>query len=271
MTMTEATYSLHVDDSGSGVPVVALHSSGLSARQWRRLASMLVERGFRAVVPDLVGHGGSPEWPEPTPFSILVDVEHVLALLETLGGPVHLVGHSYGAYVALLAARSMPSPVLSLALYEPVSFGVLDAVEDAAAVRELETVGSAWDGSVEGREHWLESFVDYWSGPGAWTALREEARAEFRRVAWVVYRAVVALVEDRTPASAYRVVTAPVLLMTGEKSTLAAHAVVRHLSETLPHARVVTVPGAGHMGPLTHADVVNAQIVEWLACVAGAS
>jgi pimeloyl-ACP methyl ester carboxylesterase len=37
------------------------------------------------------------------------------------------------------------------------------------------------------------------------------------------------------------------------------------LSETLPHARVVTVPGAGHMGPLTHADVVNAAIVEWLA------
>ena len=59
----------------------------------------------------------------------------MIALLETLGGPAHLVGHSYGAYVALLVARSVPSQVRSLALYEPVAFGVLDAVEDAAAMR----------------------------------------------------------------------------------------------------------------------------------------
>lgn len=268
--MTSSTYSLHVEDSGAGVPVVALHSSGLSARQWRRLATALVGRGFRAVVPDSVGHGGSPAWPEPTPFSFHVDVEQVGALLERLGRPVHLVGHSYGAFVGLLAARSAPSRILSLALYEPVAFGLLDPVEDAEAARELQTVGTTWDGSADGRERWLRSFVEYWSGPGAWGALREDARAEFRRVAWVVHGAVVALVNDTPPASAYRAVAAPVLLLTGEHSTLAAHATVRRLSEVLPDARVLTIPDAGHMGPLSHADVVNAAILDWLATVGGA-
>jgi pimeloyl-ACP methyl ester carboxylesterase len=263
--MTASTYSLRVDDSGAGVPVVVLHSSGLSGRQWRRLAAALVDRGLRAVVPDLVGHGGSPEWPEGTPFSFHVDLGLVVALLESLEVPVHLVGHSYGAFLALLAAGAAPSRVRSLALYEPVAFGMLDPVADADAVAELKGVGSTWDESAEGRERWLQSFVEYWSGPGAWTALREDARAEFRRVAWVVHRAVTSLANDTTPASAYRGIDAPVLLMTGEQSTLAAHAVVRRLRDALADARVLTIPGAGHMGPLTHAEVVNGAILDWLA------
>ena len=43
------TLPLHVEDSGSGTPVVLLHSSGLSNRQWRRLASALV--AVRATAP----------------------------------------------------------------------------------------------------------------------------------------------------------------------------------------------------------------------------
>jgi pimeloyl-ACP methyl ester carboxylesterase len=263
--MTSPTYSFHVEDSGAGVPVVLLHSSGLSGRQWRRLAAAVVDRGLRAVVPDLVGHGKSPAWPEPTPFSFHVDVERVVALLESLGGPAHLVGHSYGAFVALLAARAAPSSVRSLALYEPVAFGVLDRVEDADAMRELESVGSTWGSPPDGPERWLQSFVDYWSGPGAWMALREDARAEFRRVAWVVYRAVVSLLGDATPSSAYQAMKSPVLLMTGQTSTVAAHAVIRRLDAALADTRVVTVPGAGHMGPLTHADSVHQAVLGWLA------
>jgi pimeloyl-ACP methyl ester carboxylesterase len=266
--MTSSTYSLHVEDSGAGVPVVALHSSGLSSRQWRRLGSGLVARGFRAIVPDLVGHGSSPPWPESTPFTFDVDVGLVRALLEGLDQPAHLVGHSYGAFVGLLAALGAPSRIRSLALYEPVSFGLLDPVEDVDAARELRTVGVTWEPSAEGRERWLKAFVEYWSGVGAWDALREDARAEFRRTSWVVHHAVASLVLDRTPASAYAALKAPALLMTGERSTVAAHATIRRLAAALPSARIFTVPGAGHMGPLTHADVVNQAIMQSVASLA---
>jgi pimeloyl-ACP methyl ester carboxylesterase len=61
--MTFATqWGLHVDDLGVGDAVRLLHSSGLSGRQWRR------------IVPDLTGHGQSPPWPAPTPFSFRTDV-----------------------------------------------------------------------------------------------------------------------------------------------------------------------------------------------------
>jgi len=57
-----ASAGLFVEDIGKGAPVVFLHSSGLAGRQWRRVAQALVEKGRRAIVPDLSGHGRSPAW-----------------------------------------------------------------------------------------------------------------------------------------------------------------------------------------------------------------
>ena len=239
-----------------------LHSSGLSGRQWRRLAPLVAARGFRAVVPDFTGHGASDPWPEPRSFSVRTDVDNFVTLLEA-EGPAHVVGHSYGALVGLLAALASPAYVRSLALFEPVAFGAL-AASDAEPRAELGRIDFRW-GAADDREHWLRTFVDYWGGDGAWAALREEARAEFRRVGWVVREGVRTLMEDTTPAAAYQVIRCPVTLMTGARSPLAARTVVERLGESLPDARVVTIPGAGHMAPLTHAGLVNTVVLAALA------
>ncbi len=247
---------LYVDTSGEGPPVVMLHSSGLSGRQWQRLASALTARGFRAVAPDFTGHGRSAPWPEPTPFSYLGDVAAIADLLRA-EGPVHLVGHSYGGFIAALAALAAPGTVRTMTLSDPVSFGVLDADRDASAKAELRAVDVRWGTSQAEHDSWLSAFVDYWGGNGAWLALREDARAEFRRVGWVVHEAVTTLVGDATSASAYELFPSSVTLITGERSPLAARTVVKRLGEAFTDVKVVTVPGVGHMGPMTHADRVN--------------
>jgi pimeloyl-ACP methyl ester carboxylesterase len=258
------TMALHVEDSGSGTPVVLLHSSGLSGRQWRRLVPGLVSRGFRNIVPDLTGHGASEAWPEPRPFSFTTDVDALVALLDA-HGPAHVVGHSYGAFVGLIAALAAPRSIRSMVLFEPVAFGTLDPAADADASAGLARVAVRWGPSDREREQWLQTFVDYWGGEGAWSALREEARAEFRRVGWVVSEGVRTLMEDRTPATAYRAIQFPVRVLTGEGSPIAARRVAQRLGESIPSAEVITIPGAGHMAPLTHADLVNGKIVEALA------
>jgi pimeloyl-ACP methyl ester carboxylesterase len=253
----------HVEESGTGDSVVLLHSSGLSGRQWRRLAGALASKGFRAVVPDFTGHGGSAPWPEPQPFNFRQDVAAFVAMLKE-GPPPHVVGHSYGGLVALMAALEAPEAVRSLVLFEPVAFGVLEAPADADAQKQLTEVDVPWGTDANGHERWLRGFVDYWGGEGAWAALREEARAEFRRVGWVVYEGVTSLVADPTPRAAYRVVTCPVTLMTGELSPIAAGRAVQRLGESLPNAKVVVVPGAGHMGPMTHSGQMNTIVMESL-------
>jgi pimeloyl-ACP methyl ester carboxylesterase len=227
---------------------VLLHSSGLSHRQWQKFVA-----GGNAIAPDLTGHGDRPAWPEPKPFSFRDDVAEIAASLTE---PVDLVGHSYGGLVALHVAVAVPARVRTLQLYDPVAFGILDPVTDADALTELGAIDLRWSD----HERWLTAFVDYWGGAGAWAALRESVREEFRRVAWVVHEGVRSLMLDTTPLASYRALTMPVHLITGEHSPLAAHRVVDTLAAYLPSARRTTIPGAGHMGPLSHADLVNAAL-----------
>jgi pimeloyl-ACP methyl ester carboxylesterase len=247
---------LHVEESGTGDAVLLLHSSGMSGRQWRRLVPELVRRSLRAVVPDFTGHGASEPWLEPKPFSFRTDVLRTVALLEQLegGGPAHVVGHSYGGLVALQAALAAPDRIRSLTLFDPVSFGVLDPSADAAVIAGFSQVDLPWGSAPADHERWLQAFVDYWGGPGAWVHLREEARAEFRRVGWVVREGVRSLMADTTPASVYAGLRCAVHLMTGAESPPAAKAVIRHLGLAFRTARTTTLPGAGHLGPLTHPD-----------------
>jgi pimeloyl-ACP methyl ester carboxylesterase len=191
------------------------------------------------------------------------DVAEIEALLIEHGG-AHLVGHSYGALVALTVARRQPSRVRALSLFDPGAFGGLYDPPDHAGLDDL---GAVLDDSFRdevhgGDEAWLERFVDYWNGRGAWRALAAPVRQSFLRVGRAVFYAVTTLAEDRTPAPAYEVIRAPTLLLTGQRSPIAVRRVVARLAERLPRARVVEIEGAGHMGPLTHADQVNALIVK---------
>jgi pimeloyl-ACP methyl ester carboxylesterase len=237
----------------------------MSGDQWRRTASVLRHGGARTLVPDLLGSGRSAPWPEDEPFRFELDVEVVDRLLRQVGRPVHLVGHSYGGHVALRAAVLDPSRVLSLALYDPLSFGVLDPEADRDAFAEMSKVETSWGVTAADHAAWLQGFVEYWGGPEAWSRLREPARAEMIRVGWIVYAGARSLVADRTRADAYRSITARTLLVTGERSPIAAGRVVSRLGEAIPGARVERLAGAGHMGPLTHVEPWNQLLAAHLA------
>ena len=232
--------------------VVLLHSSGLSSRQWAFAAARLRARGDTVIVPDLVGHGEAEPWPEPRPFTFREDVARLAELISAQPEPIVLGGHSYGGFLALQAALAVPDRIAALWLYDPVAFGTLDPARDAEAITELAAIELDWR---RGAERWMTSFVDYWGGPGAFAALRPPMRAEFLRVAWVVQEGVRSLTLDATPASAYRAIAAPARLATGEHSPIAARRVIERLGEVL-HATTATIAGAGHMGPMTHAEQV---------------
>lgn len=265
-------FEIDVSDSGvnaPGRPLVAVHSSGLSRRQWGRLAAaMSGER--RVVCANLLGYGESGPFVDGA-FTWEDDARLIGALLGTFEMPVHLVGHSYGGLVALRVAMNHPERVRSLALFEPVAFAVLHAPDDAEALADLERARRAERDrdatGTGGDEAWLETFVDYWSGPGAWRALPAPAREGFLAVGRKVFAEVTSLTGDRTPRGVFAAVAVPTLLLSGGRSTLAARHASAILAEVLPDATLDVLPDAGHMGPLTHADAVNAKLAAFVAKV----
>jgi pimeloyl-ACP methyl ester carboxylesterase len=246
--------------------VIALHSGGMSSRQWRRFAARLGAAGHEVITPDFRGHGDGVPWPDEPVTDFAFDVAAVERLIV---GPTHLVGHSYGGLIALLVARGR-TDVASVAVYEPIALGTLFDTGDEDGLRDLDRLAGDpcfTDPATRGDEDWLRRFVDYWSGAGAWDALGDGGQASFRAAAPALADTAPALAAERTPIASYTSIGAPVLLVRGDRSPLASQRVAALLANGIPRARMETVDGAGHMGPLTHRDRVEDLIVGHIASI----
>jgi pimeloyl-ACP methyl ester carboxylesterase len=254
-------HQLGVTEAGEGVPVVCLHSGGFTSRQWKRLAALLSPT-HRVILPDLIGYGASGAWPAGVPFHFQLDVDALVALGRTLDQPAHWVGHSYGGFLAVQVARALP--VRSLALYEPVTFSVLDPARDGDALAALD-IKHTWQPDAHGvDEVWFTSFVDWWNGAGAWTAMPADAKAAFREVGWKMFEEVRTLLTDRTGAAGFAAIAAPMLVMGGAGSPLTERRTVERLAQAVTGAQLQIFEGAGHMGPITHHATINAAIAAFV-------
>jgi pimeloyl-ACP methyl ester carboxylesterase len=73
-----------------------------------------------------------------------------------------------------------------------------------------------------------------------------------------------ALMREPTPLQAFTGLDIPVLYMIGKNSPASSRGVARLLTGALPRAEVVEFEGLGHMGPVTHPEVVNEAIASFL-------
>lgn len=105
--------NLHVRETGVGERVVFVHGAVLNAERTWPAQLPLAER-WRLVLPDRRGFDPNPP-DEPSDFDR--DAADLAPLLSS--SPAHLVGHSYGAVVALLMAGAAPNRVRSLTVLEP--------------------------------------------------------------------------------------------------------------------------------------------------------
>jgi pimeloyl-ACP methyl ester carboxylesterase len=74
-----------------------------------------------------------------------------------------------------------------------------------------------------------------------------------------------ALFGQPTPLEAFRTLDIPVLCMVGARSLASSLGVARPLAQALPRVRTHGLADLGHMGPLTHPDVVNGEIERFFA------
>lgn len=243
--------------------VVLLHASASSARQWDALAPTLSAH-FDVHAIDLHGHGVRSPWPGSAPATLADEAALIEPLLER-SGRVHLVGHSYGAAVALEIARRHPRRVGSVAVFEPVLFSLLFA--DAASRAEAQSVSgvaaSMHDNVARGQPTLAaERFVDFWSGAGTWAQMSASRQAGVaQRMASVAFHFDAAFAgADPRPALA----GTALLCLSGAQTVAPTRRIAQLLRATLPRAEHATLPAMGHMGPLTHAPAVNSRITDFL-------
>jgi pimeloyl-ACP methyl ester carboxylesterase len=246
-------------EAGSGPGVVCLHSNASSSGQWRGLMELLAPK-FHVLAADSYGAGKSPPWPD-RPLRLKDEVALLEPVFDRAGNPFALVGHSYGGAIALVAAAMKGHRVSALALYEPTLFALVDkeSPHDVDGIRNAVTAARASLGKGDPAAA-ARTFIDFWMGPGSFNAMPERNREAIAASVVNIQGWKDALFGEPTPLKAFAKLDLPVLLMVGKESPLSSRAVAQRLSRVLPRVDVVELEGLGHMGPVTHPDIVNDAI-----------
>jgi pimeloyl-ACP methyl ester carboxylesterase len=246
---------LHYVEQGVGVPLVALHGAGVDHREIEAAIEAIVpDTRYRRIYPDLPGMGLSTA-------DGLTSNDDVVTLLidfiDRLGaGPVMLLGHSYGAYLARGVAARRPDAVLGLALLCPLaersrSVPVHDVVrQDADAYDELEPAHRA-------------GFEDYFVLRTRATARRYRDRVA-PGTALVDEAALGRIFAGWTVDVGSTVFTAPTLVVAGRRDSVVGYADATELLERYPHATLAVIEEAGHALMHERPELLAALLGDWL-------
>lgn len=261
-TNTTTTKAQTTDDD----PVILLHSSLSNRQQW----SVLSQTFNKPIALDLLGYGQSP-MPKKSRVEFCL-VDELTILEETLTEqntalfqqPFHLVGHSYGAAVSLQIAKRYPDKVLSLSLFEPVAFHLLE--ENIPALAEIQQISQVINTFLAQDDIPAATacFIDYWNQPGTFERLSQKTQSQFLKGINKVAYDFHALLQEKTQLSELDAIQCPVLLMEGKHSPMTTRSVISALEQQFPKADIHRLD-CGHMGPITHAHLVNPVITEFIA------
>lgn len=167
-------------EAGEGPPVVFVHGGGGDHRIWNGQRNA-VAQGHRFIALDQRYFGTAP-WPDDgVHFSLDTHAADLAGFIRELAaGPAHLVGHSYGAIVALTVVLEHPQLVRGLLLNEPPLTSVLTDAADAQILRDWLQEAEAMSASARVSEPAAiaKSFYDWVNAePGSFDALPADTRA----------------------------------------------------------------------------------------------
>lgn len=236
---------------------VLLHGTAGSRRQWTDLVYQL-PKDLESVALDLPGYTAQ-EVPAAR-RSLSDEALMIMRRLCDFDGPVHLIGHSYGAALALRVAVKWPGMIASLTLFEPAIFHLLrdgHAIEQQMHADIAEIVTALDDAAADGEpERGVARFIDFWNGPGSFERYPAESRLKLIQRMGLIRANFAALEAETWKLEDCARVTCPVLGLYGENSPLLAQHLTRLVAGQMANAKVLPVSGAGHFLPMTHAATV---------------
>lgn len=261
--------TLHYIELGQGTPVVLVHGTLEDYRTWDGQLEAF-SKGYRLISYSRRYHYPN-EWPkDATDFSVTLHARDLAAFIKALNlPPVHLVGHSYGAFIAFLVARDHPEVIRSLTLGEPPVWPLLkttpegNALLSAAITRSIATSEAFRQGNDE---EGVRRFVNGVLGDGS-----------YEKIPPAVLKRVMDNVQELKGEAASRdlfppttcedvqKVKAPTLLVDGELSPKVFHLVDDMLERCLPSVERATIPAASHQMEVENPQAFNDTVLAFIA------
>ena len=266
-TDLRAGHATHWMRFGTGQrPALLLHCSLAHCGVLQGLARELAV-DFQMTAFDLPGHGRSADWD---------GISNYQSLSTQIAGnfitdPIDVIGHFFGATVALRLAVEQPEKVCSLTLIEPVFF-VVAGQDVPASLVAAQPYRDALQAALDKGDYLVaaRAFVEVWGDGTQWEALPETQQHAMAQRIHIVGATEDALYNDASGmlvSGALERLEQPVLLLRGAQSEAVIPIVNAGLAARLKRIKNVRIEGASHMLPMTHPVLCGAEIKTFLAAV----
>ena len=243
-------YDMSYVERGSGAPVIFVHGSLSDYRTWLPILDDFSESN-RAISVSL-RHYYPEKWDgREGQISLQQHADDMAVFIEKLNiGPVFLIGHSRGASVAMLMASQHPQLTQGLILADPSPLASMvpeDADLQAAEKIRKELIADIMKHYREGdTESGLRVFVNYVAGSDVWDKTPDEIRNVLRDNSWTL-TSMQQDMETQFNCTNASSISAPVLLVTGDRSASRYSSMHSGLESCLSEVSKVTIADAGHM------------------------
>lgn len=245
-------------------PTLAIHGSAGNGRQLRALEDFgYFSKGFYS--PDIAGYEKLAllnQSPVPSLEERIICLKNQIAKCE---GSVHLFGHSFGCTLAAELMLAIPERIISATFYEPVIPGLLRMSGSKSDADLLATLVNLWNSirtSSTGNE--IRLFLDYWAGTDIWQKLPADKKQKLRSLAKPTaadFEQAISLSHEqysRLPK------TIPTQIIVGSASPAVSQRMSEIAAEVIPVSWVKPIQGLGHMGPVTHPELVFPSVIDHL-------
>jgi pimeloyl-ACP methyl ester carboxylesterase len=264
--IADARGPIDYDETGAGPTIVLVPGSCSTGAAWRPIIALL-QSGFRCVTTSLLGYGGTAERRNRDDADIAAEADIVADVIRHTGGPVHLVGHSFGGLSALAVAMREPDLLLSLTILEAPATEVLRGSGEDQLYREFRTMAGAYVGAYEaGEPHAIERMIDFYGGAGTFQGWPQRVRD-------YAVATTPANLLDWTCAFGFALtppilanVTARTLVAWGDSSHPAAKRANALLAQHIPKAVIAEIAGAAHFMIATHSKQMADLIAHHITC-----
>lgn len=253
-TEIRAGHETHFHRFGGGDrPALAIHCTMGSGAMW---APVLGDLGLDVTAPDLPSHGKSAIWDA----AVHPDYQKLATQIAAsfISRPVDLIGHSFGASVALRIAVAAPEAVRSLTLIEPVLFA---AITQGPEIERLRADQAELDRLLHAglAEDAARAFMAQWGAGVPWDSIPQSQRDRFVTQIPVVANVTPANFQD--PGNILRdggieMIDAPVMILHGDQTPEITPLVCAAIAERCQDVATANIPDAGHMLPVTHSAIL---------------
>ncbi|MFL4471744.1 alpha/beta fold hydrolase [Tateyamaria armeniaca] len=232
--------------AGDGPTILMIHGVGLRAEAWGAQIDALA-KDHRVIAVDVPGHGFS------APLGTTPDLPaYTEAVAECLSGPSVVIGHSFGAMIALDLAIRHPQHVTGVV--------ALNAIfrRNAEARRAVLARARSLDGVTVADP---EPPLDRWFGAEP-SPERMACKDWLLGVDQAGYKAAYTVFaqEDGPAEASLRTLSCPALFMTGAEEPNSTPEMSRSMAAHTPDGTAIIIEGAAHMMPMTHPHAVNTHL-----------